>query len=29
MGDDGFAHGKESEAEDARDSCPTSAIDID
>ncbi|WP_334297347.1 ferredoxin [Anaerocolumna chitinilytica] len=37
MGDDGFAHGidedipsdKEAEAENARDSCPTSAIDID
>lgn len=35
MGDDGFAHGsdipsdKDSDAENARDSCPTSAIDID
>lgn len=37
MGDDGFAHGidgdipsdKVSDAENARDSCPTSAIDID
>lgn len=36
MGDDGFAHGvdedipsdKKGEAENARDSCPTSAIDI-
>lgn len=37
MGEDGFAHGidgdipsdKVSDAENARDSCPTSAIDID